>query len=274
VCDFQMKCDILLIFHAGWTAAVMVDSYVDNFCSFSLDRLGRFHLKIAYAIGICSTWFHQGHKLKWGKEHLLEFFFFCWFDSLLTCVVYLAFLKDLFVKCRRDIYTWQSFNLNSTPPRINQKKKNKIRWTRENPSGFNIIVEHGAYEKGDYLSVGLNASQYYCIVKYIPSTPIRLSINIAKDRSNGLNNLIIIFLVYDGFGNVWVDSLIDVWVHSEITEMLNWKGNVIRVAWRHLSVSPMSTFIIYSKWKQRLSIRYIHAAPAESVIQTGNPPAV
>jgi hypothetical protein len=74
-----------------------------------------------------------------------------------------------------------------------------------------------------------------------------LSINIAKDRSNGLNNLIIIFLVYDGFGNVWVDSLIDVWVHSEITEMLNWKGNVIRVAWRHLSVSPMSTFIIDSK---------------------------
>jgi hypothetical protein len=74
-----------------------------------------------------------------------------------------------------------------------------------------------------------------------------LSINIAKDRSNGLNNLIIIFLVYDGFGNVWVDSLIDVWVHSEITEMLNWKGNVIRVAWRHVSVSPMSTFIIDSK---------------------------
>lgn len=46
-------------------------------------------------------------------------------------------------------------------------------------------------------------------------------------------------------------------VNAEITEMLNWKGNVIRVAWRHLSVSPMSTFIIDSKRKRRLSIRYI-----------------
>jgi hypothetical protein len=138
VCDFQMKCDILLIFHAGWTAAVMVDSYVDNFCSYSLDRLGRFHLKIAYAIGICSTWFHQGHKLKGGKESSFWIFLFLLFDSLLTCVVYLAFLKDLFVKCRRDIYLAElQSQLDSTPNKPEEEKQNpmnkrKSEWIQHN----------------------------------------------------------------------------------------------------------------------------------------------
>lgn len=164
MCDFQMKCYILLIFHA--------DSHV-VFCPFSFTRSAwSIPLKNCIRNRNLQHLIPSGTQTKRGERISFGIFLFLLLDSMLTCVVYLAFLKDLFVKCRRDIYTWQGFNLNSTPPRINQKKKNKIRWTRGNPSGFNIIVIARGVWKGQLLKCRsqcqsiLLYSQVYTVYPY------------------------------------------------------------------------------------------------------------
>ena len=54
-------------------------------------------------------------------------------------------------------HTWQSFNLNPTPPQIDQKKSDDQR--------IRVDPARGVW-KGNYLSVGPNAQSSNFIVKY------------------------------------------------------------------------------------------------------------